>query len=139
MGFINILVVKDVLSEISDIQNELPNQFKTIVTDGLKEDYSFHISVYTPIRDGDLVGGHVVTDEGDYGFFFDNEMYYYPYIILGTKAHWIGSPVLIEGSWVYIGMHPGTAPNDYMLMAFDAGELDVDSRLEDMGNWIIGD
>lgn len=137
MGTITVITTKDLVQELQQTTGELPDHFRNMM-EGLKEDYSFNISAYVLFREGNLAGGHIITDEGEYGFFFDNEMSYYPYVILGTQAHWIGSPVMIDGSWVYIGMHPGTAPYDYMEMAFDATEGEVDSRIDELGSWIVG-
>jgi hypothetical protein len=139
MGFINIVVLKDVVNELQATRDGLSDHFKTTVIDGLKEDYSFQIAIFTPFKEGNLVGANIVVDTGDYDFYFDNEMYYYPYIILGTQPHWIGSPVMIDGGWVYIGMHPGTSPNDFMENAFVETDPSVDSRLDEIGSWIVGE
>jgi len=136
MGSINIVLLKDIASEIQDFKDSIPTEFKTRVIEGSKEDFAYFISVYIPFREGGLAGGIIVIDTGEYDYFFDNERYYNPFVILGTQPHWIGSPVLINDSWVYIGMHPGTAPQDYMEMAFEPGSDAVDPRLEDMADWM---
>jgi hypothetical protein len=139
MGSITIIVLKDVVEELRSTIDDLPDQFQTIIIDPLKEDSAFFLSIYTPFDEGDLVSENMVVDDGQFSFYTDNPLEYYPYVVLGTRAHWIGSPVNIKGSWVYIGEHPGTAPQDYPGMAFEDLELTVDSRLDEMGSWIVGD
>lgn len=139
MGSINVVILKDFLDDLKSTIDELPDQFKAIVIDPLREDSAFFLSVYTPFDEGGLVGDNIIVEDGQFSFYSDNPREYYPYVILGTSEHWIGSPVNIKGSWVYIGMHPGTAPQDYPLMAFEDLEPTVDPRLDDMGSWIVGD
>ena len=70
---------------------------------------------------------------------------YFPYVILGTQPHSIGSSVYMYGVWRYIGLsplgngtiHPGTQANDFMQEAFDSGDSMVDQMLEEFGSWLI--
>lgn len=147
MGQINISFAKDITSEIQDFRDSIPTEFKTRVIEGSKEDFAETISIYVPVgATGDLATHHVVVDTGEYSYFFDNEMMYYPFVILGTKPHSIDpipptqalAFVASDGTFVVTKHvdHPGTAPYDYMEMAFDPGMASVDSRLEDMAGWM---
>jgi hypothetical protein len=144
MGLIYVVTLKDVVEEIEGVTNELPSRFKSLI-DGLKEDYGFHISVYVPVGEtGNLAANHVVVDTGDYDFFYDNEMMYYPFVILGTRPHPI-DPLMPAYALYWPGAahpvrhvdHPGTAPYDYMGMAFDSAEPEVDQRIDEIGSWIV--
>lgn len=137
MGSINIITSKEIQDEIQGISQELPNYFKNFI-EGLKELFGVELSIYTPYDQGDLVSSAFFTDLGEYSWMSDNEKNYYPFVILGTGEHWIGSAVFIAkiGEWRYIGMHPGTAPQDYPLQALESGEPQVDPRLDEMGSWI---
>lgn len=137
MGSIYVISDKALVSDIQAIVEQLPDYFKQNVIEGAKEDYGFYLSIYTPVDEGILVGSNIFIDDGPYDFYSDNEKDYYPFVVLGTRPHWIGSPVNIKGSWVYIGEHPGTAPQDFPLLAFEEGDQSIDSRLEEMATWIV--
>lgn len=137
MGSITIHWDKTGTDDIKEKASQLPEQFTTLI-DNLKEVYGISIDIYTPFAEGALVAGNIIVDDGQYSFYSDNQMPYYPYVVLGTSSHWIGSPVLISGvGWRYIGEHPGTAPQDFPQWAFDESEGSVDSRCDEFMNWIV--
>lgn len=125
----------------------LPEQFKSLI-EGLKETYGIEISIYAPVgATSNLVSSHVFVDTGLYSWFVDNEMMYFPFVILGTEQHEI-CPLMPAFAlyWPELGhplpigrcvTHPGTVPYDYMEWAFDAAEGDVDSQCDEMLSWLV--
>lgn len=67
----------------------------------------------------------------------DDNVFYKPFVVLGTAPHWIGSPVFIfQVGWRYIGMHPGTDPNDYPERARMGAEESIDSIIDNFMDYI---
>ena len=58
------------------------------------------------------------------------------FVILGTAPHWIGHAINMPGiGWRYIGMHPGTAPNDFLQRAEDQSQSIIDSDVNELEDW----
>jgi hypothetical protein len=144
MGTIDIGFIKDeVTSWLYDKIGNLDSKSNELVLSSLNI-YAAIAEVAAPYRSGALKGLHRIEMghlEGD----VVNDATYWAYVILGTAPHSIGSPVLINGEWRYIGlsptgagkMHPGTAANDYMQEAFDTGEGEIDNICNDFLEWLI--
>lgn len=138
MGLITFHIDKKEVDDwISDKASNLPSEFSRLIED-FKEIYGIEISIFTPVDQFLLVSSAIFVDTGPYSWIADNEQPYFPYVILGTSEHWIGSVVFISkiGEFRYIGMHPGTAPNDYQSMAYDAADSDIDVRCDEFLSWI---
>lgn len=139
MGSIYIKIEKDnLVSFISDKSSNTPNEFQRIVDD-IKETIGINLTIESPVDQGNLVSGNMIIENGPYSFYTDNEMSYYPFVVKGTNEHWIGSPVFINsiGEFRYIGMHPGTAPNDFPQRALEDSESDIMGKCEEFLSWIV--
>jgi hypothetical protein len=150
MGNISFNYEKDeVIDYLSSRLGNLPTEFRNMIEE-LKEVYGIQISIYTPVGETmDLVSHHVFVDTGPYSFFVDNEMMYFPYVIKGTPEHQI-CPLMPAYSLYWEGLghplpigrcvtHPGTAPQDYMEMSFDAADAEVDRVISEFGSWLGGE
>lgn len=138
MGSIYIKPEKDnLVSLFSDKSSNISNEFQRIVDD-IKETVGVNLTIESPVDQGNLVSGNMIIENGPYSFYTDNEMSYYPFVVKGTNEHWIGSPVYINGvGWRYIGMHPGTAPNDFPQRALDNSESEIIGKCEELLSWIV--
>lgn len=141
---VTTIINKDeVQNWIEQIISELPDQTGNLVLDILNL-LSSIAEVLAPFRLGNLRDSHVITVSGLIGD-LGNTASYFPYIILGTAPHSIGSSILINGEWRYIGlsptgagkMHPGTAPNDYMADTLDSGDGSIDDLANNFLEWMV--
>ena len=139
LGEISIIIHKDeVIGDLTQKSSSISTEFQNVV-DNIKETIGVELSIAAPVDTGDLVSGNMTVDSGNYSFYTDNTMPYYPFVVLGTSPHWIGSAVFINkiGEWRYIGMHPGTVANDFPERALEYGTPEIESRCEEFLNWIV--
>lgn len=132
-----------VLNWFQDKARQLPQKAHGLVSEIL-DIFKEEADVRAPWLNGALVKAHQIflgTLEG----YLISTAAHFEYVILGTPAHSIGSPVwIVQVGWRYIGLspagrgkiHPGTKPNDYMLETFEAGMPEVDKRCENFLAWL---
>lgn len=127
--------------------------------DDLADIYEGWFRVEAPVLWGDLQNGTTIDVISPLGRLIYSDAPHFPFVVLGTNPHSIGSAINIKGvGWRYIGLspltsgtylgknvgkegggkgtiHPGTQPNDFPSRAFDNAQGQVDNRIDEYLNW----
>lgn len=146
LGVINIITNKENLINIlNEKVSQLPQKSNEFIQEILNV-FELIARVLAPVGTG-LLRDSIQVFMGSTEGYVTSLLDYFPYVILGTPAHDIGSPVWIPqaGGWRYIGVspagrgkpHPGTKPNDFMADTFDSGMPEVDTRSDQFLAWIV--
>lgn len=114
------------------------------LVDDLADIYEGWFRIEAPVLWGDLQNGTTIDVISPLGRLIYSDAPHFPFVVLGTKPHSIGSAINIKGvGWRYIGLspkgkgtiHPGTPPNDFPARAFDNAQGQIDNRIEEYLNW----
>jgi hypothetical protein len=127
--------------------------------DNIAEDVEEKFRFEAPVLWSDLMNGTTIDVISPLGRLIYSNAPHFPFVVLGTKPHSIGSAINIKGvGWRYIGLspltggtylgksvgregggkgtiHPGTPPNDFPARAFDNAQGQIDNRIEEYLNW----
>ncbi|WJI09186.1 hypothetical protein FGU46_03300 [Methanobacterium sp. CWC-01] len=107
---------------LESLLERLPGEADNLVNN-VGEVFLEYLQEYTPIGcTHELYSRTEMTVTGLLSRLIDSSAAHFPFNVLGTSPHWIGSSIFICGvGWRYIGEHPGTQPNDYPSLAFMDG------------------
>jgi hypothetical protein len=145
MGFIQLLIDKsEVVDDIESKISELTPKFSETVVD-VTDIYKFNMQDNTPVRTGEMQRN--VTEEitGQFDRLTYSDVPQWDWVIKGTPPHLI-LPKHPKEALYWPGAdhpvasvnHPGTSPNDFPSDTFDSSEGQVDSRLQELIDWLGG-
>ena len=117
---LEVVISESLLSALQEKSDNFADKL-AILGDTISNDIKNLAVQEAPHRTGNLQASIRAESDGPFSYIISPDEGVAPYalfVILGTQPHWIGSSILIPNvGWRYIGMHPGTAPNDFLQRA----------------------
>lgn len=147
------------LNEIEGFRNDFPDRAEQLMgdaSDGIAEIIRGAMVDEAPYKWGDLREGHTVEDIGPLEKYIFSDVPHFEWIVKGTKPHdiypigtvsYLGQTIrqgkralFWEGASHPVPMvhHPGTEPNDYPARALINAEGDIEARLDQFLQELIG-